>query len=153
MLKAILLSICLLVLSCGFSGCASGPEYRTIAERIPPLPEHSGRIYFYRTSIVGPFYRPDIQLDGKVVGTSVSGGFFFVDQPAGDHVIALAAGAEHGMKLSLDERQTRYVEGFVQIGLLESNMILKIADPTEGEKAVRGLKYTGPELPAASPSP
>jgi hypothetical protein len=142
-----------LVLFCGsLSSCASGPEYNSIADRIPPVPEHCGRIYFFRTSSMGTLVHPEVSLNGEVVGKSVPGGFFFVDEAAGDYEVGIAGAWKPKWKLHVDERQTSYVETFIQFEVIDSYPVARLVDSAAGDAAVHGLQYTGHELPALKPA-
>jgi hypothetical protein len=136
------------------TGCASGPKYDLVADRIPAVPAHAGRIYFFRPSaMVGGMITADVHLNGEVVGSSKSGGFFFVDRAPGDYEVRTATEAENVLTFHLDENQTRYVQTMVTMGLLIGHIYPELVDADVGDKGVRASCYTGPELPAAAPKP
>jgi hypothetical protein len=137
------------------AGCtASGPKYAAIADRIPPVPENSGRIYFFRSSsFVGSGIHPDVRLNDVVVGESIPGGFFFVDRAPGDYVVATSTEAEHKLMFHLDAQQTRYVETLMQMGLFVGQVHPELVDTSVGELNIRESTYTGPELAAPTPRP
>jgi hypothetical protein len=78
------------------AGCASGQRYDEISAQIPGLKAGYGRIYFTRAGdFQGAGIQPYIRLNGEVVGTSMPGGFFFVDRPAGDYAVATSTEVEN----------------------------------------------------------
>jgi hypothetical protein len=82
MTRRTLLAAVILVL---LAGCAtSGARHAEMRGSLSPPKAGEGRIFFYRAaSPFGAAVQPEIKLDGKVVGSSVPGGFFYVDRPAG----------------------------------------------------------------------
>ena len=69
------------------TGCmATGPKYKEVQTSIPAIESGKGRIYFYRTAnFMGGGIRPSVNLNGKEVGKSTPGGFFYVDRATGDY--------------------------------------------------------------------
>jgi hypothetical protein len=52
----------------------------------PTLKGDQGRVYFYRnSSMFGAAMQPALTLDGKEVGKSQPGGYFYVDTVSGSH--------------------------------------------------------------------
>ena len=143
--------IAVLLLTCALSGCASAPAYEEIADRIPPVPVHCGRIYFYRPSLLGTHLRPSVSLNGEVVGESVAGGFFFVDEAAGDYEVGVFSGREPKWRLRLDEGQTRYVEISITVEGFDAYPVARLVGPAVGEAALHELRFTGRISRAASP--
>ncbi len=73
------------LLPIALAACATGPKYTEMQSSIPTLGAEQGRVYFYRSgSAFGAAVQPSILLNGVVVGESKPGGFFFVDQAAGN---------------------------------------------------------------------
>ena len=67
----------LLVALCLLAGCAtSGPKYSEYKTQIPAPSPDVGRIYFYRTSVLGAALRPNVVLNNEVVGEAIASGFF-----------------------------------------------------------------------------
>lgn len=73
------------------AGCA-GPRHGEIASQIPPIEAGNGRIYIYQLAQAdgANAAEPAILIDGRKVGRSKPGRFFFVDRPAGAHTLATA---------------------------------------------------------------
>jgi hypothetical protein len=126
------------------SGCATGPKHDEIASSIPSLKAGQGRIYFFRSnSMVGGAVRPDIRLDGQVVGQSKPGGFFYVDRPAGSHVASASTETEKTVSFTLQAGETKYIRSSVSIGLLVGRVVLEPETPEKAKAELGALSYTG----------
>jgi hypothetical protein len=68
--------------------CATGTPYAQYAAAPPALAPGNGRILIYMTTQQGDF-RVALSLDGATLGTIEPATFFYVDRPAGSHVVAL----------------------------------------------------------------
>jgi hypothetical protein len=68
--------------------CATGTPYAQYAAAPPALAPGTGRILIYMTTQQGDF-RVALSLDGETLGTIEPATFFYVDRPAGAHVVAL----------------------------------------------------------------
>jgi Protein of unknown function (DUF2846) len=133
------------------SGCASGPQYKDVASSISTLKEAQGRIYFYRSSsMIGAALQPSIKLNGAVVGKSQPGGFFFVDEPAGQYVVSTATETEKTVSFKLDAGETKYVKTSVGFGILVGRIIPTLESADEAMKSLETLHYTGASTASAS---
>jgi Protein of unknown function (DUF2846) len=133
------------------TGCASGPQYKEVASSIPTLKEAQGRIYFYRSnSMFGAALQPSINLNGEQVGQSKPGGFFFVDEPAGQYVVSTATETEKTVSFKLDAGETKYVKTSVGFGLLVGRVIPSLESADEATKNLDDLHYTGAPTTSAS---
>lgn len=124
------------------AGCA-GPRYGDIAAQIPALEAGTGRIYVYQLADGAAAAEPAIMIDGRKVGRSKPGRFFFVDRPAGAHTVATATDKKAG-KAALDVRvdagQTRYVRTEVVAG----SQVLRLEDDADkAQQDMSGLRYWG----------
>jgi hypothetical protein len=137
--RAILLLSALVLGGCG----ATGPKYSEIRNSIPQLnPEH-GRIYFYRSSYVGGLVKPDIQLNGTVVGEMTPGGFFFVDRSPGTHTATASTEAEARLPFPLEANQTQYIRGYISLGIIVGRPNFELVDPKNAAVEISDLAYTG----------
>jgi hypothetical protein len=124
------------------AGCASGPQYSEIAASIPTLGADHGRIYFFRSgSMLGAALQPDVKLNGNAVGQSKPGGFFYVDEPAGQYVVSTRTEAEKTVSFALDAGETKYVRTSVSMGLLVGRVVPSLEAPDIAKKEIEGLKY------------
>lgn len=126
------------------SGCATGPKHDEIASSMPTLKAGQGRIYFFRTnSMVGGALRPDIRLDGEVVGQSRPGGFFYVDRPAGSHLASASTETDKTVSFTLQPGETKYIRSSVSMGLLVGRVVLEPETPEKAKAELGALSYTG----------
>lgn len=68
--------------------CSTGTPYAQYAAAPPALATGNGRIVIYMTTQDGD-WRVALSLDGTTLGTIEPATFFYVDRPAGVHVVAL----------------------------------------------------------------
>jgi len=135
---AILLSAC----------AASGPKLSEVRSSMPQLKPDQGRVYFYRnSSMLGAAMQPNIMLNGRTVGESKPGGFFYVDDAAGAKEISTSTEVERKLTFTLEPGQTRYVRTAVGMGVMVGRIYPELVDSATGEKEVQETSYTG--APAA----
>ncbi|HEY9271141.1 DUF2846 domain-containing protein [Achromobacter sp.] len=126
------------------SACA-GPRYGDVADRIPALEAAEGRIYFYQpvTSNGDKVAQPAILVDGRKVGRSKPGRFFFVDRAPGEVEVITATDRKErrdGLKVPLASGQTRYV----RVDVAGGRQILKLeASGDDAVQAMSDLRYWG----------
>jgi hypothetical protein len=126
------------------SGCASGVPYASMVSSIPPLKDGEGRIFFFRSgSMVGAAVTSDIQLNGEIVGKSQSGGFFFVDRPAGSYTAATSTEVEKSLSFALDSGEIKYVRSSISMGVLVGRVVLELEAPESARNELADLKFTG----------
>src|SRR5215470_15137586 len=101
--------VVLVVAVAALAGCAtSGPKFTEMTTTTgAPAAPGSGRIYFYRTTVLGAAVQPDVRLNGQVVGSAVPRGFFFVDRPAGNYEVTTSTEVERKLTFTLEPGQTR----------------------------------------------
>ena len=129
------LALCALTL---LAGCATGgARYADVNVAAPKLAPDRGRIYFYRTSILGLAIQPDIKLNGESVGSATPGGFFFVDRPRGNYVASSTTEVESKLAFPLAAGETKYVRTSISMGLVVGHMNFELVSKSvaEGELA------------------
>jgi hypothetical protein len=141
-MKTLLISLCLVGVAL-VSGCASGPDYASIRNSIPPLGSDNGRIYIYRTTALGTAIQPEVKVNDVVVGKAQPEGFFYIDRPAGDYVISCSTEVERKLSLTLERGQTRYVRLGVSLGFLAAHVYPELVDTDQGEADVAKCKFIG----------
>src|SRR5213593_4777538 len=102
-----------------FTGCATtGAKFSEMAANLGNLPSDTGRIYIYRAPFFyfGAGVRPEVKLNGEVVGKSVPYGFFYVDKKPGNYVIMTSTEVDRKLSLTLESGQTRYVRLGTSLG-------------------------------------
>jgi hypothetical protein len=136
------------MLAAGVTGCATGPKFTEVKSSIPTLNPDSGRIYFYRPTNmgIGSGIRPDVQLNGKVVGQSKAGGFFFVDAAPGDYEVMLSTEVDKKLTFILDKGQERCVRMAVGLGVIVYRVYPELADKPQCDSEIAELSYIGTEL-------
>ena len=124
-------------------GCASGPGFQEAKGTFPPLGSEKGRIYIYRTTVLGAAVQPAVRLDGVQVGTAKSEGFFFADATPGSHFIETTTEVSRRLTFTLEPGQVRYVRLNVSMGFMVAHVYPELVDTAVGEKEIAGCKFTG----------
>lgn len=131
-------------------GCAAtGPKMSEMQSTIPHLKPDQGRVYFYRNaSMLGAAMQPNILFNGKVVGESKPGGFFYVDDVPGPKVMSTATEVERKLTFTLEPGQTRYVRTAVGLGVMVGRIQPELVDASTAMPEIVETSYTGTGLPA-----
>lgn len=126
------------------AACASsGPTFSEAQKTIAPVAADSGRIYFYRPgSMFGAAVQPSIKLNGVEVGSSVPGGYFVVDRPAGSYKISTSTEVERDLTLVLEAGQIRYVKTHVSMGFAVGHVSPEIVEPAVALKDIADCHLT-----------
>ncbi|HVM81812.1 MAG TPA: DUF2846 domain-containing protein [Stellaceae bacterium] len=135
--KTILAGLCLMLLA----ACASGPKFSEVQEKLAARPADSGRIYVYRTAIIGAAVQPAVKLNGEVIGSAVPQGFFYVDRPAGTYEVSTATEVTRNLSLTLEPGQTRYVRLGISIGFVVGHVYPELVDDTVGSAEIQQCHY------------
>jgi hypothetical protein len=85
-------------------------------------------------------------LDGKVVGSSKPGGFFYVDAKPGPHEVACSTEVEQKLTFTLDRGQTRYVRTVISMGILAGRVQPELVDDAAGANELKSMSYIGTPL-------
>jgi hypothetical protein len=127
------------------AGCAaSGMKHAELKSSLPSLKEGEGRIYFMRSSsMVGAAVQPAILLNGKQVGESKPGGFFYVDRPAGNYSVSGATEVERSLSLTLAPKEVKYVRSSITFGLAVGRVNFDLVNAAQAEAELASLSYTG----------
>lgn len=152
MKKYAMVLLCFLVVA--ISGCSiTGPKYQEYRKTIQPVAAGKGRIFFYRDdTFVGGGVRPDIKLNGKVVGESLPGGFFYVDQAPGNCAVSTSTEVERTLEFTLAPSEVKYVRTSVSMGFFVGHVIPELVSKADAEKALTNLKFAG-KYDASHPKP
>jgi Protein of unknown function (DUF2846) len=124
-------------------GCASGPKFGEVKSSFPPLAQENGRIYFYRTTVLGAGVQPAVKLNGEKIGTAKPQGFFYADRRAGNYEVETSTEVKRRLSLTLDNSQIRYVRLNMAMGFFVGHVYPELVDDQTGEKEICGCKYTG----------
>jgi len=124
-------------------GCASGPKYSEISPSISEVTPDKGRIYIYRTALLGAAIQPEVKLNGEVVGKAVPNGFFYVDRKPGDYKITTSTEVDRHLSLLLDKGETRYVRLNIGMGFFVGHVYPELVEKDVGEKEIQKCSYSG----------
>jgi hypothetical protein len=126
------------------AGCASGPKMAEVKSSMPTLAADQGRVFFYRSSsMFGAALQPSIYLNGKEVGSSKPGGFFYRDVPAGNYTVTTATEVEKQLTFTVAPKETKYVKTSVSFGVMVGRVNPELRPADEAEKEIAELSYTG----------
>jgi uncharacterized protein DUF2846 len=130
------------------AGCAAeGPLHKEVAASIPSVPAGKGRIYFFRAdTMMGAAVTSDITLNGRVVGKSERGSFFFVDENPGSCKASASTEVERQVTFTLAAGETKYVKSSISMGLMVGRVNLELVSPGDATKELTELHYTGTAL-------
>ena len=130
------------------AGCAAeGPLHKEVAASIPTVPAGKGRVYFYRAdTMFGAAVTSDITFNGRVVGKSERGSFFFVDENPGNCKASASTEVERQVTFTLAAGETKYIKSTVSMGALVGRVNLELVSPGDAGKEIGELHYTGTPL-------
>ena len=144
MIKGFRLFACCIV-ALTLSACASGVKFTEMNPSTAPKDQDTGRIFFYRTTVLGAALQPDIRLNGTTVGEAIAQGFFYVDRPPGNYEVATSTEVDRKVTFVLDKGQTRFVRFSVSMGFFVGHVYGELVDSAEGLEEIKECKYTGAE--------
>ena len=125
------------------TGCASGVKYNDMKQSITGIQSGQGRIYFMRSgSMMGAALQPNINMDGKAIGVSKPGGFFYVDAAPGSHDVATSTETTNHLTFVLDAGETKYVKTSVGFGLVVGHIVPELINADEAKEMLPDLSYT-----------
>lgn len=132
------------------AGCtATGPKYVEIKPQLGSPAEGQGRVFFFReAAFVFSAVQPDVAVNGSKVGTSMPGGFFFVDLAAGQHVCSATTEVERKLSFALDSGETKYIKTSPSVGVLVGRLNFQLTSAVDAEKQLENLHYTGAPVTA-----
>lgn len=122
-------------------GCASGPKYAEVAQTIPKLRSDQGRIYVYRNSVLGAAIKPDVKLNGEVIGSSPAKGFYFVDRDPGNYTMMTSTEVDRSLSFVLEAEQTRYVRLNISMGFFVGHVYPELVEEAVGQKEIQECSY------------
>jgi len=133
-----------IVASVLLAACAtSGPKFSEMTASMSPAKPDMGRIYFYRTTVLGAAVQPSVRLNGEVIGKAVPNGFFYVDSPPGNYQVATETEVERKLTFTLEAGQVRYVRLNISMGFFVGHVYGELVDQAKGQKEIADLHFTG----------
>src|SRR5262245_25119397 len=137
-------TVTVIVASLLLSACASsGPKFSEMAASMGATTPDVGRIYFYRTAVIGAAVQPAVRLNGEVVGKAVPNGFFYADRPAGNYQVATETEVERKLTFTLDGGQVRYVKLNISMGFFVGHVYGELIEEAKAQAEIADLRYTG----------
>lgn len=119
------------------AGCAtSGVTYTELQPKLAAPAAGQGRIFIYRTIVLGAAVQPSVKLNGVVVGSAVPRGFIYLDRPAGDYTISTETEVTRTLSLTLAPGQVRYVRLNIGIGFFVGHVYPELVKDTEGQSDI-----------------
>jgi hypothetical protein len=119
------------------AACATGPSLKEQAAAVPAIEPGKARIYFYRTSVDGGAYQPDVLLNGKKVGDAIPRGVFFLDVKPGKYSITTTMTSQV-VNLDIVSGEKKFVRFSYSSGF---NIFPELMDSATGEAESAELGY------------
>jgi len=123
--------------------CATGPKFSEISPSLSDAMSDKGRIYIYRTAVLGAAVQPEVKLNGETIGKAIPKGCFYVDLDPGDYEITTSTEVDRHLSLILEKSQTRYVRLNISIGFFVGHVYPELVENEVGEKEIQQCNYTG----------
>ena len=126
------------------SACAtSGPKFSEMGATMAAAKPDMGRIYFYRTALIGAAVQPEVRLNGETVGKAVPNGFFYVDRPAGNYQVVTETEVEKKLTFTLEPGQVRYVRLDISMGFWVGHVYGELIDEDKAKSEIASTRYIG----------
>ena len=132
-----------IVASLMLSACASGTKFTEMNATMVGSSPDMGRIYFYRTAMMGAAVQPEVRLNGEKVGKAVPNGFFYVDRPAGNYQVVTETEAEKKLTFTLEPGQVRYVRFGISMGFFVGRVYGELIDEDKAKSEIASTRYIG----------
>ena len=130
-----------------FVGCASvpteSPEKEKQAKQFSQPADGQSSLYIYRSnSGVGGALKKDIWVDGKCVGETAPGVFFYEQVTANaDHTISTESEfSPNNLVIHTEPGKSYFVQQYIKMGAFSGGADVKKVDEVEGKKQVANLK-------------
>jgi len=122
-------------------GCATGKNFAEMRQSIPPLSPDQGRIFIYRTAVLGAAVQPSVKVNDQVVGAAVPQGFFYVDRPPGEYRVSTETEVLRTLSLTLEPGQVRYVKLGISMGFFVGHVYPELVEDAVGQSEIAGCRY------------
>ena len=136
-------SILMLFAAAAVSACASGPNYSEVASAQAPVASDKGRVFFYRTQVIGAAVQPTIFVNGTGTGTCQPGGVYYVDLDPGKHTANVETEVERKLEFVLEAGEEKYVRCYISIGILVGRGNLELVGASTAKGEIADLSFTG----------
>ena len=142
----------LLVVLLALVGCSSGASSSTAdgdaaaaggAGTLPAVEAGKARLVFYRSgSMIASLDKPNILMDGIVIGKSESGYYSYADVAPGTHLIECKGGDRISVQAA--SGATTYLETSVKAGINDFQFNVEQKPEPEAQKKIAKLKFRPP---------
>jgi len=119
------------------TACATGPSLKEQAAAVPAVGPGQARIYFYRTTVIGGAYQPDVLLNGKKVGNATPRGVFFRDVAPGKYSVTTTMTSQV-VNFDVVGSEKKFVKLSYSFGF---NIYPELVDSATGEAESSELSY------------
>ena len=140
------LSLTAMTLAVLVTGCASVPMANKADDakyKAFPQPDAGNTgIYVYRDSIVGSALKKDLFIDGKCLGESANGVFFY-QQVKGDETHKISTESEfspNDLMVKTDSGKNYFLKQYIKMGVFVGGANLEQVSESEGQSAVSKLQ-------------
>ncbi len=113
-------------------------------QSIAPLKPDMGRIYFYRTAVVGAAIQPDVMLNDVKVGKAVPQGVYYVDKAPGNYVVKTSTEVKRTASFTLAPAQERYIRFDVNMGFFVGHVCPILMEEQKAKKEMFKCKLINP---------
>lgn len=140
------LSLSAIALAALMTGCASVPMANKTDDakfKAFPLPDvGNAGIYVYRDSIVGSALKKDLWIDGKCLGESASGVFFYQQVKGGeDHKISTESEfSANDLIVKTDANKNYFIKQYIKAGVFVGGANLEQVSEADGKADVAKLQ-------------
>jgi Protein of unknown function (DUF2846) len=137
-------ALLLLCVAALVAGCAtSGATYTQLQATLAPPPAGQGRIFIYRSTVLGAAVQPSVKLNNLVVGSAVPHGFIYLDRPAGNYTISTETEVNRTLSLTLAGGQVRYVRLNIGMGFFVGHVWPELVSDREGQSDIADCHLVG----------
>jgi hypothetical protein len=160
MLRFALLAVLLASVGCSSGGASSsstggggaGAGAAAGAGALPAVEAGKARLVFYRSgSMIASLDKPNILMDGVVIGKSESGYYSYADVEPGKHLIECKSGDRISVPVAAG--QTAYLETSVKAGINDFQFNVEQKPEAEAQKKIAKLKFRPPAAPVSATPP
>lgn len=137
--KSVIAGVLVLLLA----ACAGGPQFSQVQGGLAAPAADNGRIFFYRTTVMGAAIQPSVKVNGEKVGDAAPQGFFYVDRPAGTYQVSISTEVTRTLSLTLEPGQTRYVRIELAWGFFVGHVYPELVEDSVGIAEIKDCHYTG----------
>jgi hypothetical protein len=132
---------CLGMLLLAASACSGTLPFMGSAQVFPPIEAGKGRVFFYRTSVLGDAYTPDVLLNGEKVGKLDRRGVLYRDVTPGSYGVTTSS-TSRVANFSIAAGEKRYVR--FNSEFFEAYIHPQLIEPAKGEADMAGLTLLAP---------